>query len=36
MEMFQRPFQKTLDDYIKGAIDEREFLKNTEYFKLGL
>ncbi|HSB32377.1 MAG TPA: ChaN family lipoprotein, partial [Candidatus Sulfobium mesophilum] len=33
MEMFQRPFQKTLDDYIKGAIDEREFLKNTEYFK---
>jgi aminopeptidase N len=33
MEMFQRPFQKVLDDYIKGAIDEREFLKNTEYFK---
>jgi len=33
MEMFQRPFQKTLDDYIKGSIDEREFLKNTEYFK---
>jgi aminopeptidase N len=33
MEMFQRPFQKTLDEYIKGAIDEREFLKNTEYFK---
>jgi uncharacterized iron-regulated protein len=33
MEMFQRPFQKTLDDYIKGAIDEREFLKTTEYFK---
>jgi aminopeptidase N len=33
MEMFQRPFQKTLDDYIKGTIDEREFLKNTEYFK---
>jgi uncharacterized iron-regulated protein len=33
MEMFQRPFQKTLDEYITGAIDEREFLKNTEYFK---
>jgi len=33
MEMFQRPFQKTLDDYIKGAVDERAFLKNTEYFK---
>jgi aminopeptidase N len=33
MEMFQRPFQKTLDDYIKGIIDEREFLKKTEYFK---
>ena len=33
MEMFQRPFQKTLDDYIKGAIDEREFLKATQYFK---
>jgi len=33
MEMFQRPFQKTLDNYIKGAIDEREFLKATEYFK---
>ncbi len=33
MEMFQRPFQKTLDEYIAGAIDEREFLKSTEYFK---
>lgn len=33
MEMFQRPFQKTLDDYIAGTIDEREFIKRSEYFK---
>jgi uncharacterized iron-regulated protein len=33
MEMFQRPFQKVLDEYIEGKIDEREFLKGTEYFK---
>ncbi len=33
MEMFQRPFQKPLDDYIEGRIDEREFLKKTQYFK---
>ena len=33
MEMFQKPFQKVLDDYIEGKIDEREFLKGTEYFK---
>jgi len=33
MEMFQRPFQQTLDDYISGAIDEREFLNRSEYFK---
>ena len=33
MEMFQRPFQKTLDDYISGVIDEREFLNRSEYFK---
>jgi uncharacterized iron-regulated protein len=33
MEMFQRPFQKTLDDYIAGSIDEREFLARSEYFK---
>jgi aminopeptidase N len=32
MEMFQRPFQQVLDDYIGGAIKEREFLKRTEYF----
>jgi aminopeptidase N len=33
MEMFQRPFQKALDDYIEGKIDERELLKTTQYFK---
>ena len=33
MEMFQRPFQKALDDYIAGAIDERTFLRRSEYFK---
>lgn len=33
MEMFQRPFQKALDDYIAGTIDEREFLRKSEYFK---
>ena len=33
MEMFQRPFQKVVDDYIEGRIDERAFLKGTEYFK---
>jgi uncharacterized iron-regulated protein len=32
MEMFQRPFQSVIDDYISGAIGEREFLKKTEYF----
>lgn len=33
MEMFQRPFQKVIDDYLAGAISEMEFLKSTEYFK---
>jgi aminopeptidase N len=33
MEMFQKPFQKALDDYISGAIEEKEFLKRSEYFK---
>jgi len=33
MEMFQRPFQMVLNDYIAGKIDEREFLKKSEYFK---
>jgi aminopeptidase N len=33
MEMFQRPFQKVIDEYLSGAIGEKEFLKRTEYFK---
>ena len=33
MEMFQKPFQPVLDDFIKGAIDQKTFLKKTEYFK---
>ncbi len=33
MEMFQRPFQRALDDYLSGRIEERTFLKNSEYFK---
>ncbi|NOY64434.1 MAG: PDZ domain-containing protein, partial [Nitrospirae bacterium] len=33
MEMFQRPFQKFIDQYIEGRIDEETFLKKTEYFK---
>jgi len=33
MEMFQRPFQQALDDYIAGVIDEKTFLKKSEYFK---
>jgi aminopeptidase N len=33
MEMFQRPFQGTLDEYIAGTIDEREFLRRSEYFR---
>jgi len=32
MEMFQRPFQSVIDAYIGGRIEEREFLKRTEYF----
>ncbi|MEW6067610.1 MAG: ChaN family lipoprotein [Nitrospirota bacterium] len=33
MEMFQKPFQKVIDEYLSGAISERELLKKTEYFK---
>ena len=31
MEMFQRPFQAALDDYIAGRIPEPELVKRTEY-----
>ncbi len=33
MEMFQRPFQKAIDNYFSGAIIEKEFLRASEYFK---
>ena len=32
MEMFQKPFQQVVDDYLAGQIDEYTFLKKTEYF----
>lgn len=32
MEMFQRPFQKYLDEYVAQKIGEEELLKKTEYF----
>lgn len=33
MEMFQKPFQGVLDEYIAGTIDEKTFLKRSEYYK---
>jgi aminopeptidase N len=33
MEMFEKPFQQFINDYLSGNIDERQFLKKTEYFK---
>ena len=33
MEMFERPFQKALDEYIDGKINEKELLRLTQYFK---
>ncbi len=33
MEMFQKPFQKDLDNYLSGAMSEKQFLKASEYFK---
>jgi aminopeptidase N len=33
MEMFERSFQKILDDFIAGTIDEKAMLRETEYFK---
>ncbi len=32
MEMFQKPYQQVVDDYLAGRIDEVAFLKKTEYF----
>jgi len=31
MEMFQRPYQPVIDAYLAGRIDEREFLRQSEY-----
>ena len=33
MEMFQQQFQKHLDEYVEGVIDEEEMLTLTEYRK---
>jgi len=33
MEMFQVPYQKAINDYIADRINERQFLKETRYFK---
>ncbi len=33
VEYFERGFQAVLDDYIAARIDEREFLRRTEYFR---
>jgi uncharacterized iron-regulated protein len=33
VEYFQQPFQQQLDDYIAGRIEEKEFLRATEYFQ---
>jgi hypothetical protein len=31
LEMFQRPYQGVVDDYLAGKIDEQELLAKTEY-----
>jgi uncharacterized iron-regulated protein len=31
MEMFQRPFQNVIDEYLAGKITEEELVKRTEY-----
>jgi uncharacterized iron-regulated protein len=33
MEMFQRPYQKFIDQYLAGKITEEELVKKTEYEK---
>jgi uncharacterized iron-regulated protein len=33
MEIFQQPFQGVLDDYIAGRLDERQLLRDTEYYR---
>ena len=33
MEMFQQPYQRYLDEYVSGQIDERAMLRATEYYR---
>lgn len=33
LEMFQRPYQKVLDEYIAGEIGETELIEKTEYLR---
>ncbi len=33
MEMFQQPFQRYLDDYVSGSIDEQAMLRATGYYQ---
>ena len=33
VEYFQQPFQRHLDDYIAGRINEKEMLRRTEYYE---
>jgi uncharacterized iron-regulated protein len=33
MEMFQQPFQRHLDEYVAGTIDEQAMLRATEYYR---
>jgi uncharacterized iron-regulated protein len=33
MEMFQQPFQHILDDYIAGRVDEKQLLRDSEYYR---
>lgn len=33
LEFFQRPFQSVLDDYVDGKIDEKSFIRDSEYLQ---
>ena len=33
LEFFQAPFQRFLDQYVAGEVEEKEFLKKTEYYQ---
>jgi uncharacterized iron-regulated protein len=33
MEMFQQPFQRYLDEYVAGSIDEQAMLRASEYYR---